>query len=90
MSGLSLVVMMERELSFRNCVAGPAPSSGGASGSRSTERRSNRLVGWASVPRPNFDTGGFGTYAASTFKVAIRDLRKKWEVASMPEFYTYV
>src|SRR5665647_853868 len=51
MSGLSLRVMSERVVSSRNSVLTP-PSSTPASGSGSIERRSKRLDGLRTVPRP--------------------------------------
>src|SRR5260370_18687683 len=51
-SGLSLVAMIERDESLKNCVAGAALSCSPASGSGSYARRSNRLVGLSEAPRP--------------------------------------
>src|ERR1700688_5074388 len=57
MSGLSLWVISEREVSRRNSVASRPPSSGAgglsaSSGSASTCRRSKRLAGFWAAPRP--------------------------------------
>src|SRR5437899_10508059 len=56
MSGLSLRAMIERAVSFKNCVFGEGESSALASGSASYCNRSKRFAGLESAARPLMGT----------------------------------